>query len=77
MFDPIAKDDLMIGSRVIVKGDSLARVLAHLGGADDIVEVCDLMDRTGYRKPDRIGVKRIGSGLALGIDLADITEVIA
>ena len=76
-FDPITKSDLRIGTRIIIRGESLDRVRFNLGGTSDIVEVCDLMDRTNYCKPDRIGVKRSGTGLALGIAMADITDVIA
>lgn len=76
-FDPITKSDLKVGTRVTLTGESLERVRYNLGGTSDIVEVCDLMDRTSYCKPDRIGVKRSGTDLALGIAMADIVDVLA
>jgi hypothetical protein len=41
-----------------------------------IVVVKDLMQRPNYAKPDRIGVGFSGSGLAFGVSLADVAEVI-
>ena len=42
-----------------------------------VVVVKDLMQRANYNKPDRIGVGSPDNGLAFGVALADVAEVIA
>jgi hypothetical protein len=42
-----------------------------------VVVVKDLMQRANYNKPDRIGVGSPDNGLAFGVSLADIAEVLA
>lgn len=41
-----------------------------------VVVVKDLMQRANYNKPDRIGVGSPDNGLAFGVALADVEEVI-
>lgn len=38
----------------------------------ETVEVSDLMDRKNYDKPDRIGVRRPGSRVTVGVALTDV-----
>jgi hypothetical protein len=66
------KPDLMPGDRIRLDAAETSRAIAHLGGDGADLIVTDLMDRARYRRPDHVGIKRSGAGLALGVPVASI-----